>query len=202
MLFDVKPGHPGEARRSPTSTASRPSGRFTFTDAAGHVFPPQAKRLAPDFFFQQQIYRPDGGTVLLPPGEFTMEYGRGPEYQLETQKVTVPARRATPTIDGQARALDQPGGLRLLQRRPPHPRRRLRPLHEPDRGRAARGHVPARQGRGAERRLLPDVGAVLRLPAAVLRADAAQAQRAVHRPQVRRRGERLRLAGARATSAC
>ena len=29
----------------------------------------QAKRLAPDFFFQQQVYREDGGIVLLPPGE-------------------------------------------------------------------------------------------------------------------------------------
>ena len=40
-------------------------GRFTFKDKAGHVFPAKAKRLAPDFFFQDQIYRPDGGTVLL-----------------------------------------------------------------------------------------------------------------------------------------
>jgi hypothetical protein len=38
---------------------------LTFRDKAEHVFPPQAKRLAPDFFFQQQIYRHDGGTVLL-----------------------------------------------------------------------------------------------------------------------------------------
>ena len=45
-------------------------GRFTFTDDAGHVYPPQPKRLAPDLFFQKQIYRPDGGFVLLPPGEF------------------------------------------------------------------------------------------------------------------------------------
>src|SRR5262249_40599506 len=47
------------------------TGRFTFRDKTGRVYPPQAKRLAPDFFFQQQIYRHDGGTVLLPPGTFT-----------------------------------------------------------------------------------------------------------------------------------
>jgi hypothetical protein len=71
--------------------------RFTFRDAAGHVYPPQAKRLAPDLFFQQQVYRPDGGTVLLPPGELTVEYGRGPEYRLVARKVTIPAA-GTPEI--------------------------------------------------------------------------------------------------------
>ena len=64
-------------------------GRFTITDAAGKVYPPQPKRLAPDFFFQSQIYRPDGGTVLLPPGEFVVQYGRGPEYRVVTQKLKV-----------------------------------------------------------------------------------------------------------------
>src|SRR5262249_33868296 len=49
-------------------------------------------RLAPDLFFQQQIYRPDGGTVLLPPGEFLMLYSRGTEYRLLERKVTVPAQ--------------------------------------------------------------------------------------------------------------
>ena len=65
------------------------TGRFLFLDAAGRVHPPQPKRLAPDFFFQKQIYRADGGTVLLPQGEFTMYYGRGPEYRWLQRKVTV-----------------------------------------------------------------------------------------------------------------
>src|SRR5262249_3772993 len=64
----------------------------TFRDKTGHVFPSQAKRLAPDFFFQQQIYRHDGGTVLLPPGELTMSYGRGPEYRMMERNVTIPAQ--------------------------------------------------------------------------------------------------------------
>jgi hypothetical protein len=55
--------------------------RLTFTDSRGHVFPPQARRLAPDFFFQRQIYRASGDSVLLPPDEFTMEASRGPEYR-------------------------------------------------------------------------------------------------------------------------
>jgi hypothetical protein len=91
VLFDVRPGVP--VKLSVLDFDGKPTvGRFTFTDAAGHVFPPQAKRLAPDLFFQQQVYRPDGGTVLLPPGEFLMTYGRGPEYKLLRKKVTVPAQ--------------------------------------------------------------------------------------------------------------
>jgi hypothetical protein len=62
---------------------------LTFRDGAGHVVPPQPKRLAPDLFFQRQIYRHDGELVLLPAGELTMQYGRGPEYRLSERKVTV-----------------------------------------------------------------------------------------------------------------
>jgi hypothetical protein len=91
VLFDVRPGIP--VKLSITDVDGKPTvGRFTFKDKAGHIYPPQAKRLAPDFFFQQQIYREDGGTVLLPPGEFTVQYGRGPEYSLLEKKVTVPEK--------------------------------------------------------------------------------------------------------------
>ena len=37
----------------------------------------------------------DGEHVLLPPGEFTMFYGRGPEYRWLKRTVTIPRRRAT-----------------------------------------------------------------------------------------------------------
>jgi hypothetical protein len=91
VLFDVRPGI--EVKLSITDVDGKPTvGRFTFKDKAGHIYPPQAKRLAPDFFFQQQIYREDGGTVLLPPGEFTIQYGRGPEYRLLEKKVTIPEK--------------------------------------------------------------------------------------------------------------
>jgi EF hand len=66
------------------------TGHFTFKDKVGRVFPPKGKRLAPDLFFQDQVYRHSGGTVLLPPGEFTMTYGRGPEYFLQSRSITVP----------------------------------------------------------------------------------------------------------------
>lgn len=74
---------------------SKTTARLTFTDAQGHVFPPQARRLAPDFFFQKHLYRPSGGTVLLPPGEFTMEASRGPEYHTVKTKVMIPAAKET-----------------------------------------------------------------------------------------------------------
>ncbi len=74
-----------------TSTTAR----LTFTNAQGQVFPPQARRLAPDFFFQKHLYRPTGGTVLLPSGEFTMEASRGPEYRTVKTKVTIPAAKET-----------------------------------------------------------------------------------------------------------
>jgi EF hand len=90
VLFEVRPAI--AVKLGVKDENGKPSvGRFTFRDAAGHVYPPRAKRVAPDFFFQDQVYRADGGTVLLPPGDFTLEYGRGPEYQVKRQKVTVPA---------------------------------------------------------------------------------------------------------------
>lgn len=102
ILFEVKPAIP--VRLKIRDFDDTPTvGRFTFKreityevngnkEKIVHIFPPKAKRLAPDFFFQDQIYRPDGGTVLLPPGELEMEYGRGPEYQLLQRKIIVPEK--------------------------------------------------------------------------------------------------------------
>jgi hypothetical protein len=93
ILFDVRPARPVTLRvkdhdRKPTTA------HFTFLDASGRVLPPQPKRTAPDLFFQRQIYRNDGGTVLLPPGRLTMTYGRGPEYKLLRREVNIPAEGA------------------------------------------------------------------------------------------------------------
>jgi hypothetical protein len=90
VLFDVKPGIP--VKLSITDFDGQPTtARFTFKDLAGHVYPPRAKRFRPDFFFQDQVYRADGGTVLLPPGEIEMTYGRGPEYLMIVQRVRIAA---------------------------------------------------------------------------------------------------------------
>ncbi|MBI3471119.1 MAG: CehA/McbA family metallohydrolase [Candidatus Solibacter usitatus] len=65
------------------------TGAFLIKDAKGRVYPSQAKRLAPDFAFHPQIYRANGENVLLPPGEYTIEYTRGPEYRKKVQRVSV-----------------------------------------------------------------------------------------------------------------
>ncbi len=62
---------------------------FLVRDSFGRVYPSQAKRLAPDFAFHPQIYRADGESVLLPPGDYTVEYTRGPEYRRKTQRLRV-----------------------------------------------------------------------------------------------------------------
>ena len=91
VLFKVRPAIP--VRLTVRDHDGQPTtGRFTFLDRAGHVYPPQVKRLAPDLFFQKQIYRHDGETVLLPPGQFTMFYGRGPEYRWQERAVTIPSK--------------------------------------------------------------------------------------------------------------
>ncbi len=89
VLFTVKPAIPvrlkvRDADGTPTTA------RLQFVDDQGHVYPPQPKRLAPDLFFQKQIYRADGEEVRLPPGKFTLLYGRGPEYRVLQRSVIVP----------------------------------------------------------------------------------------------------------------
>jgi len=62
---------------------------FIIRDKQGHVYPSQAKRLAPDFHFHPQIYRSHGEKVKLPAGEYQIEFTRGPEYLVKTQTVNV-----------------------------------------------------------------------------------------------------------------
>lgn len=62
---------------------------FVIRDSRGRVYPNPAKRLAPDFFFHNQVYRQDGETITLPPGEYSFNVSRGPEYVPQTRKVTV-----------------------------------------------------------------------------------------------------------------
>jgi hypothetical protein len=63
---------------------------FVIYDAAGRVYPSLARRLAPDFFFHRQIYRHSGEHVMLPPGEYQVDFGRGPEYHELDRAITVP----------------------------------------------------------------------------------------------------------------
>ncbi len=88
VLFDVVPAIAVPLRVRDVD-GSPTVARLTFRDRYGRVYPPQPKRLAPDFFFQPQIYRGDGQTVLLPPGTFTMTSCRGPEYREIETEITI-----------------------------------------------------------------------------------------------------------------
>ncbi|HAV65575.1 MAG TPA: hypothetical protein DCY13_24765, partial [Verrucomicrobiales bacterium] len=90
VLFEVEPAVPirlvvRDDDGSPTTA------RLIIVDERGRIHPPQAKRLAPDFFFQPQIYRADGGHVLLTPGRYELIASRGPEYLERRQSFTVSA---------------------------------------------------------------------------------------------------------------
>lgn len=88
VLFTARPAIPVTVRvRDHDGTPT--TARLEIRGSDGRVYPPQANRLAPDFFFQPQIYRADGEEVLLPPGRFSVSSGRGPEYRTVVQEVAV-----------------------------------------------------------------------------------------------------------------
>jgi hypothetical protein len=65
---------------------------FTIRDALGRLYPNPAKRLAPDLFFQPQVYRENGDTILVPAGSYTVSSSMGPEYHAQSKQVEVTAR--------------------------------------------------------------------------------------------------------------
>jgi hypothetical protein len=90
MLFTCLPAraiklHVVDEKDQPTTA------EFIIRDAQRRVYPSQAKRLAPDFPFHPQVYRADGESLKLPDGDYTVDFSRGPESVLQTQKVTVNA---------------------------------------------------------------------------------------------------------------
>ena len=62
---------------------------FTIRDAQGRIYPNPSKRLAPDFFFQPQVYRHNGESLGLAKGDYTVTCTLGPEYLSETKLVEV-----------------------------------------------------------------------------------------------------------------
>ena len=66
------------------------TGHFVFRDMKGRVYPSLSRRLAPDFFFHEQIYRHSGESIMLPPGKYRVAYGRGPEYRVLEGEIDVP----------------------------------------------------------------------------------------------------------------
>jgi hypothetical protein len=88
ILFTIKPAinlklEVRDENAKPTEAA------FVIRDAAGRVYPPPAKRLAPDLAFHPQVYRADGESVTLPVGQYNVEISRGPEYLVQHRTITV-----------------------------------------------------------------------------------------------------------------
>ena len=62
---------------------------FVIRDRLNRLYPSPSKRLAPDFFFQPQIYRADGESISLPAGYYNITYTGGPEYPVHTKEFAV-----------------------------------------------------------------------------------------------------------------
>lgn len=68
-------------------------------DTHGRVYPNPSRRLAPDFFFHEQVYRANGDSIRLAPGDYKIVAYRGPEY-LETEiNLTVDADRENEPLE-------------------------------------------------------------------------------------------------------
>jgi hypothetical protein len=92
LLFTCRPA--SEVTLRVLDELGRPTtASFIIRDAQGRIYPTPAKRLAPDFHFHPQIYRADGEKLTLPPGDFTIESARGPEYLVERQSMRVASGR-------------------------------------------------------------------------------------------------------------
>jgi hypothetical protein len=88
LYFNVLPAFPlhllvRDEKSAPSVAA------FTIRDTFGRLYPNPSKRLAPDFFFQPQVYRANGETVLVPDGTYTITASMGPEYHSQTKQVVV-----------------------------------------------------------------------------------------------------------------
>ena len=102
---------------------------LTIRDRWNRLYPNPSKRLAPDFFFQPQIYRADGESIDLPPGYYTVAATGGPEYNQHTKEFSVDAK-GPEELELQAGSLDRSVEIRLVFRRSPCSRGRLFALPE------------------------------------------------------------------------
>jgi hypothetical protein len=89
ILFECSPAV--KVRLEVIDDGGKPTtGQFVIRDARGRIYPSRTRRLEPDFFFHDQIYRHHGESVMLPAGKYTVRYSRGPEYRWLQKTVTVP----------------------------------------------------------------------------------------------------------------
>jgi hypothetical protein len=90
VVFTALPGRPlrllvRDENGAPSMAA------FTIRDALGRLYPNPSKRLAPDLFFQPQVYRENGDTIQVPAGSYKVTASMGPEYHPQTKQVEVTA---------------------------------------------------------------------------------------------------------------
>jgi hypothetical protein len=90
ILFTAVPARPVTIRVRDEN--GRPgTASFLIRDRFDRIYPNASKRLAPDFPFQQQVYRSDGESVRLPVGNYTVAISGGPEYVTQTRDFRVEA---------------------------------------------------------------------------------------------------------------
>ncbi len=65
---------------------------LTVRDRRDRLYPNPTKRLAPDFFFQPQVYREDQESLSLPDGYYTLRSSGGPEYMPQTSEFNVDSK--------------------------------------------------------------------------------------------------------------
>jgi hypothetical protein len=88
VLFTAAPAHP--VRLKVLDEKGQPStAAFLIEDELKRIYPSISKRLAPDFYFQPQVYRADGDTITLPDGAFTLTVSRGPEYLPQVRRIAL-----------------------------------------------------------------------------------------------------------------
>jgi hypothetical protein len=92
ILFDSKPAtkvtlNISDVDGQPTTA------NFVIRDAKNRLYPLPSRRLSPDFFFHEQVYRASGEHIMLPPGEYSVVANRGPEYLPQRMQVSVPDAR-------------------------------------------------------------------------------------------------------------
>jgi hypothetical protein len=88
VLFSAKPSHPIKLRIS--DEHGKPTiASLTIRDSHSRLYPNPSKRLAPDLYFQPQVYRADGESIDLPPGNYTVIASGGPEYLTHSREFQV-----------------------------------------------------------------------------------------------------------------
>lgn len=94
VLFNALPAHAIKLRvRDEKGQPAMAS--FVIRDRLNRLYPNPSKRLAPDFFFQPQIYRANGENITLPPGYYNITYSGGPEYRVHRKELAVDEKGPT-----------------------------------------------------------------------------------------------------------